>query len=128
MNPKTLTFHADLCALSHRYLVEGLQKLSLSRLKTKLAIMAVKDSNVDDMLDLIYFVYNEDGVCDIPELQEAVVLCAVSRKGFLGADERLILMMKEDGRVGADHWRQVCEGFHSGPYEDVNWVDHDACW
>ena len=99
---KTLCFHAKLAVLAQRYLIEPLKELCIANLYSMLLHYKLKKANTNDILDLLYYVYNEDGVDDVLELREMTLLFAVAKIATLQQDERLKLMMIENGQLGAD--------------------------
>ena len=99
---QTLCFHAKLAVLCQRYLVEPFKLLCVTNLYHTLLQYRLKQANTNDILDLLYYVYNEDGADDVPEIRELTLLFVVARMTVLREDERLKLIIIENGQLGAD--------------------------
>ncbi|CAF9917527.1 MAG: hypothetical protein GOMPHAMPRED_001293 [Gomphillus americanus] len=101
-NAAALLYHAKVCVLANRYLIDSLQRLSLTKLHFTLTNLSIEPQQIDSVLDLVEYVYSEEGVQGIPELKEIVLLFTTAKLNVLQKDPRLRLMLEANGTLGAD--------------------------
>ena len=98
----TLLYHAKLCVLADRYLIPKLRKKCLANLYKTLVDIDLDTLNVDNVLDLVNFVYPGDGMQGVPELKEMASRYVAANIGTFRQHERFKLMMQEIAQLGAD--------------------------
>ena len=62
----------------------------------------LNSERTNHLLDLLYYVYTEDGVQGVSKLKEMVLLYVAAHVGTVRKDERFRLMMNELPQLGAD--------------------------
>ena len=97
-----LLYHAKLCVLADRNLISGLREKCLANLCGTLMNLNLDMPKVGSMLDLVEFVYTEDGVQGVPKLREMIFRYVAAKIGILRQDERMKLVMEKNAQLGAD--------------------------
>ena len=108
-NTAALLYHAKLCVLANRYMVDSLQHLCLEKLLFSLTNLEIKPQKIDNVLNLVEYVYLEEGVQGIPELREIVLLFTTAKLNVLRQDPRFRCMLEAIGTLGADIVYEIAE-------------------
>ena len=98
----TLLYHAKLCVLADRNLIPSLRDKCLANLYQNLAGLDLNVLPVSDVLDLVDFVYTEEGVQGVPKLKDIVLSYIAAKLGICRQDERLKSIMEKHWQLGAD--------------------------
>ena len=105
-NPAAPLYHAKLCVLANRYMADSLQHLCLTELYFALtdleADAKIEPQEIDSILDLVEYVYLEEGVQGIPQLKEIVLFFTAAKLNVLRQDPRFRCMLEAIGSLGAD--------------------------
>ena len=101
---ETLCYHAKLCVVAQRYLIEPLKDLCLRNLY--ITLQGFKSPRTQDTIDLLQYLYPAGGVEGLPELRELVLLYVVTRKAISSRDDRLKQLMIENGHLGYDFFEK----------------------
>ena len=112
--PKSLVYHAKMCVFASRYMFESLKCLALHETLRIICGFTMykltqKRETIDEVLDLMEYVYNEDESDVVPELREIAALYATAKRQFLRNNERFELLVKENGTLGFDLWNKLTE-------------------
>ena len=105
-----LCYHAKLCVLAQRYLVEPLKELCKVNLWHALHEFDLNNATTNDVLDLVYYVYTEEGMDGVPEVRSTIILHVAAKIKELRGDPRLRLMMMELSALGTDLAMKLAEG------------------
>lgn len=97
-----LCYHAKLCVLVDRYLVNDLKNLCLTNLYKILVDFDFDATNVDIILDLLDYVYMENGVEGVPELRQMVLLYVAAKLADIKQNDRFKRKLREVGDLGTD--------------------------
>lgn len=99
---RRLLYHAEVCVAAERYLINKLRDLSLGRMFHVLTELKPEPHEIDDILDLLQYVYTEDGVSGVPKMKEIVLAYTAAKADIIRQDDRFKLMMHDIGEIGAD--------------------------
>lgn len=97
-----LLYHAKLCVLADLNLISSLRDQCLANLYKVLLGLELDLAKANDVLDLVYFVYTEDGVQRVADLQDVVLLYVTANIRIFRQDDRFRLMIEEIGQLGVD--------------------------